>query len=314
MEKFLISCAYIYPLCPFSINHAKMFVVADIIARNERRKRKNVFFPIGFHYSGNSVQNISKIFTKIFSKDNITKNNEEKRLFNLYKNIYNIPIPILKTFINPLNILEFYTQEILRELKLLNISCDYKNFYTTEHKDFSIFVNTIILIYEKNNLLVSNKRGDLALDYNNDKWGKKTLDLINRTEFLQSFHKNNIVSAMKDVRSDWGLLRKNGFGVSYKEWIIDPMFDSEIFTIFDLYIKFKNEYKETINVENFFRNLFKTLKNKGGSKNILIDKIASFLPCDVLICEEHLKNWVVKKLYAESLLLDKKYQTKKFWI
>ena len=239
---------------------------------------------------------------------------EEKRLFNLYKNIYNTPALILKTFINPLNILEFYTQEILWELKSLNISCDYKNFYTTEHKDFSIFVNTIILIYEKNNLLVSNKRGDLALDYNNDKWGKKTLDLINRTEFLQSFHKNNIVSAMKDVRSDWGLLRKNGFGVSYKEWIIDPMFDSEIFTIFDLYIKFKNEYKETINVENFFRNLFKTLKNKGGSKNILIDKIASFLPCDVLICEEHLKNWVVKKLYAESLLLDKKYQTKKYFI
>ena len=315
MKKFLISCTYVYPLCPLNINHTKMFVVADIIARNERRKRKNVFFPIGFHYSGNSVQNISKIFTKFFSKDNTTKNNKEKRLFNLYKNIYNIPIPILKTFINPLNILEFYTQEILRELKLLNISCDYKNFYTTEHKDFSIFVNTIISMYEKNNLLVNNKKGDLALDYNNDKWKKKTFDLINRAEFFQSFHKNNIVSAMEDVRNDWGLLRKDGFGVNYKkDWIVDPMFDSEVFSIFDLYIKFKNEYKRTINVENFFRNLFKTLKNKEKPENILIDKIADFLPCDVLICEEYLKNWVVKKLYAESLLLNKKYQTKKYFI
>ncbi len=313
MKKFLVSCAYIYPLCPLSINHAKMFVVADIIARNERKKGKNVFFPIASHYSGNSAQNISKIFIKIFSKNSTIENNE-KRLFNLYKNIYKTPLSVLKTFIDPLNILEFYNQEILWELKSLGVLCNYEYFYKTNHKDFSTFVNTIISIYKKNNLLVGNKKGDLALDYNNDKWKKGTLDLINRTEFFQSFHKNNIVSAMKDTRNDWSLLRKNGFGVSYKKWIIGPMFDSEVFTIFDLYIKFKNEYKRTINVEDFFKNLFKTLKNKEKSENILIDKIAGFLPCDVLICEEHLKNWVVKKLYAESLLLNKKYQTKKYFI
>ena len=31
--------------------------------------------------------------------------------------------------------------------------------------------------------------------------------------------------------------------VGQKKWIIDPMFDSELFTIFDLYVRFKNEYK-----------------------------------------------------------------------
>jgi len=314
MKKFLVSCAYIYPLCPLNINHAKMFVVADIIARNERRKGKNVFFPVASHYSGNSAQDISKIFTKIFSKDNTIENDEEKRLFNLYNDIYNTPLPILKTFVYPLNILGFYNQEILQELKSLGVSCDYEHFYTTGHKDFSTFVNTIISIYKENNLLVNNKKGNLALDYNNGEWKEKALDLINRTEFLQSFHKNNVVSAIKDVRNDWSLLRKNGFGVSYKKWIIDPMFDSEIFTIFDLYIKLKDEYKKPINVEKFFRNLFKTLKNKQKSEDILINKIIEFLPCDVLICEEHLKNWVVKKIYAESLLLYDKYQTKKYFI
>ena len=154
----------------------------------------------------------------------------------------------------------------------------------------------------------------MALDYNNKTWKREAIGLINNTEFIQPFHKNNIISATKDVRNDWGLLRKSGFGVNYKgEWIVDPMFDSEIFTIFDLYIKFKNEHKP-ITAEKFFTELLKVLDGRHKSKNALTNKIANFLPCDVLICEEHLKNWVVKKFYAESLLLDKKYQTKKYFI
>lgn len=255
MKNFFISSAYVYPLCPISLNHAKMFVVGDIIARNARKKGWNVFFPIAMHYSGNSAQNISKIFASFFQKNNKVHNNEEKRIFNLYKNIYNTPVSVLETFIYPLNILDFYSQEILLELESLNISCDRDYLYTTKDKDFSIFVNTIISIYKENNLLINNKNEDLALDYNNNDWKRKVLELINRTEFLQPFHKNNIISALKDVRNDWPLLRKNGFGVIYKKkWIIDPMFDSEVFTIFDLYARFKGIYKnEAINVEEFFR-------------------------------------------------------------
>jgi leucyl-tRNA synthetase len=316
MEKTFISFAYIYPICPLNINHARMFIIGDIIARNARKKGENVFFPVAMHYSGNSAQNISKIFAKFFLNDNVIDNYEEKKIFNLYKNIYNTPTPVLKSFIHPLNILDFYSQEILWELKSLDVSCDYEYFYTTKHKDFSTFVNTIVSIYKENNLLVNNKKGDLSLDYNNDKWKKKIFQLLNRTEFIQSFHKNNVASAIKDVRNDWGLLRRDGFGVSYnKKWIIDPMFDSEVLTIFDLYIRFKDVYKnESINVEDLFRNLFKALKNKEKSEDILINKIISFLPCDVFICEEHLKNWVAKKLYSESFLLNKKYQTKKYFI
>ena len=316
MKKFFISCAYVYPLCPLSLNHAKMFIVGDIIARNARDKGKDVFFPIAMHYSGNSVQNISKIFAKLFSNNNTVGNNKEKRILDLYQNIYSTPTAALKTFVHPLNILDFYSQEILWELKSLDISCDYEHYYTTRHKDFSIFINTIISIYKKNNLLVNNKSGGMALDYNNNKWRKKALALLNRTEFIQSFHKNNIISAIKDVRTDWALLKKDGFGVIYKEkYVIDPMFDSEIFTIFDLYARFKNEFKKrSINTEDFFKNLFRVLKNKKKSENILINKIISFLPCDVFISEEHLKNWTVKKIYSESLLLDKRYQTKEYFI
>lgn len=315
MKKTFISSAYIYPICPLNINHARMFIIGDIIARYSRSRGIDVFFPIASHYSGNTAQHISETFTKIFSNKG-TATEEEKRVFNLYRNIYSVPTAALKSFTNALNILDFYNQEILWELKSLDVSGDYEYFYTTKHKDFSVFINTIISLYEKSGLLIYNTNKELALDYDDTKWKEKTLNLLNQTEFIQPFHKNNIASAMKNVRSDWNLLREDGFGVNYGEkWIVDPMFDSELFTLFDLYIRFKKEYGgKMLNTYDIFENLFDVLRHQEKSKSVLVNKIIDWLPCDVFVCEEHLKNWVIKKLYAESLLLDKKYQTKKYFV
>lgn len=64
-------------------------------------------------------------------------------------------------------------------------------------------------------------------------------------EFIQSFHKPNFIGAFDNIRSDWGLLREYGIGIRYKEkYVVDPMFDSELFTLFDLYMKFKNKDEE----------------------------------------------------------------------
>lgn len=315
MKKIFISLPYIYPICPLNINHARMFIVGDIIARYSRMMKKNVFFPVASHYSGNSAQHISEIFTKFFLKNDQTTG-EEKKIFSLYKNIYSVPPVVLKTFTNPLNILNFFNQEILWELKSLNVSADYKYSYTTKHKDFSIFINTMISLYEKSELLIYNKNKELALNYDNSEWRRKTFNLLNKTEFLQSFHKNNVLSAIKYLRSDWGLLRETGFGVRYnKKWVIDPMFDSELLSLFDLYIRFKTEYKDrSISVKNIFENLFEVLKNQEKPNNALVSKIIEWLPCDIFICEEHLKVWIAKKIFAESLLLNKKYQTKRYFI
>lgn len=292
-----------------------MFIIGDIIARQARKEGKSVFFPIASHYSGNSAQNVSKTLTKIFSKNN-TITEEEKKIFDLYKNFYNVPTTILKNFTNPLNILNFYNQEILWELKSLDVLGDYESSYTTNHEDFPIFINTIISLYKKHNMLISNKNNELALHYEDVGWKETTFELLDRIKLIQPFHKNNLITGMRNITSNWGLLREDGFGVIYgKKWIIDPMFDSELFTIFDLYVKFKKEYKsKSVNAKDIFENLFEVLKDKRKPQYALVKKILEWLPCDVFICEEHLKNWVAKKLYTESLLLNKKYQTKKYFV
>lgn len=294
-----------------------MFVVGDIIARYSRMKGKSVFFPIASHYSGNTAHHIAEKFTNIFLK-NKKPNEKERNVLDLYKYRYGLPEAILKDFTDPLNILDFYNQEILWELRSLDVSGNYEYSYTTKHKDFSIFINALIPLYKENRLLIYNKDKKLALNYDNKRWKEKVLELVDRTEFIQPFHKNNIISVIKNknLRNDWGLLRKSGFGVVYsnKKGIVDPMFDSELFTIFDLYIRFKKEVEMKSNGEYVFKNLFNVLKGKKKPDNELEHKITRWLPCNIFICEEHLKNWVVKKLYAESAMLDKKYQTKKYFI
>lgn len=314
-NKHYISLPYIYPVCPLNIDHARMFIIADIIARHSRSKGKKVYFPVASHYSGNTAHKISAIFKKIYYSDKKKAGVKKHKVLNLYENIYSTPDYILKNFINPLYILDYYSQEVLWELKSLSVSCDYKYFYTTKSKEFNTFINSIISLYGKNNLLINNKEGKLALDYNNRVWKNKAMNLLNKTQFIQSFHKNNIIAAMKNVRSDWVFLRKSGFGATYKKWIIDPMFDSELFTIFNLYIRFKKENSsKLVDINKFFNKLFDVLKNKKKSRNVFINQVINWLPCDVFVCEEHLKNWVVKRAYAESLLLDQKYRTKKYFI
>lgn len=315
MKKTFISSAYIYPLCPLNMNHAKMYVIADIIARIERSKDRSVFFPIASHYSGNSAQNISEAFKKIYS-DSGTATNNDKKIFNMYKNFYGVPVKTLKSFTDPLNILNYYNQEILWELKSLDVLGDYESSYTTNHEDFPAFINTIISLYGKHNVLINNKKNELALDYENNNWKETTMELIERTEFIQQFHKNNIITGMSNITSKWGLLREDGFGVTYKrKWIIDPMFDSELFTVFDLYVRFKRLHKGKMkNVNSIFNNLFKVLEGKEKPRTILVKRIIQWLPCDIFICEEHLKNWIAKKMHAESLLLNKKFQTRKYFV
>ena len=68
---------------------------------------------------------------------------------------------------------------------------------------------------------------------------------LKELSFISPNLKNNIISSIDNIRSDWGVLRNYGIGVPFKDnYVIDPMFDSELFVIYDLYKKFEN-----INIE-----------------------------------------------------------------
>jgi leucyl-tRNA synthetase len=56
------------------------------------------------------------------------------------------------------------------------------------------------------------------------------------------------------------------------------------------------------------------LESGQKTDNELINIILENLPCDVFVGEEHLKNWLVKKFFAESKLLHPRFRTRKYVI
>lgn len=308
-DNFLISVPYIYPVCPLSIDHAKIMLVADINARMSRAEGKNVCFPIAAHYSGVTAENVIK---KLKSSDFEIKDKEYKKFLNTYKT----PRTVVESFNEPNTILDYYTAQTIKDLKDLKISCDYEHFYKTNTQDYENFINTIFDIYEKKGLLIMNSAKELALNYDEEKWKKETKEELDKLEFIHPNQKVNFISSLDNIKSDWGILRNYGMGVKYKDgYVIDPMFDSELFVIYDLYKKFEslNAYKDSKQV---FKEFFELLKDSKKQKltNSILNKMLEWLPTDMFVCEEHLKNWVVKKTYAETLLFPERYRTRLYFI
>ena len=313
-NKFLISLPYIYPVCPISIDHARMFVVADINARMQRKKGKEVCFPIAAHFSGVTAEKACELLNKKISKDEEGYTEKEK-MYNIFLKVYQTPDSIIRAFKTPEDILNYYSYQTIWNLKEINVSCDYENFYTTNTEEFETFVKVMFEFYEKHKILILNSKNELALNYDDEEWKEKTLENFKKIDFIQSFHKPNFIGAFDNIRSDWGLLREYGMGIKYNEkYIIDPMFDSELFTLFDLYMKFRKD-NESKNVYDIFEKVFEKLnKDEIEENNDLPSKIVNWMGTDLFVCEEHLKTWVVKKTYAETLLLKPRYHTKKYFI
>ena len=325
METILISVPYVYPLCPLNFNHAKMFVIADVFARyacSFAHKDVRLIFPIASHYSGNTAQSTSSIIEECF---NGNKSEESLKVLNLYKTGYKVPLNVLRKFKDSNYLMSYFNEEILWELKSLAVSCDYDDAYTTGDTYFEDFVRSIFRQYSKYGLLVKNEREEFAINYDEPQWRKETIELIKDTCIYHERHRNNILSALNNLSSGWECLRNTGFGVKYDNngLIIDPMFDSELFMVFDLFVYWRNRLNTAINnPAAFFDALFLSLKARKNNPNNgisdeesgLIDCIMKSLPCDIFVAEEHLKNWIGKKFFIEQRLLHPDLRTKSYRI
>lgn len=308
-QKFLISVPYIYPVCPLSIDHAKIMLVGDINARMARAEGKEVCFPIAAHYSGVTAENV---INNLKSSDLEKKDREYKKFLSIYKT----PRTAIESFIEPDIILDYYTAQTIKDLKDLNISCDYEHFYKTNTDDYENFINSVFDNYEKMGLLIMNSAQELALNYDEEKWEKETKNELDKLKFIHPNQKVNFISSLDNIKSDWGILRNYGIGVKYKNgYVIDPMFDSELFVIYDLYKKFEN-FNMNKDSKKVFEDFFELMNGSKSPKltNPILNKMLEWLPTDMFVCEEHLKNWVIKKAYAETLLFPEKYRTRLYFI
>lgn len=304
MRNYLISLPYMYPVCPISIDHARLFVIADIIARYKRIE-DNVFFPIAVHYSGVTAD---IIFDKLKQQDLATT--------NLYRYYYKIPEDVLNGLLSATNLLDYYTEQMIANFKELGISCDYDSFYKTNTLKYQIFIKVLFKKYAEHHMITLNDASEFAIDFNNKEWRSRTMEFLQRIQFIQKFHSKNIIGSFNTITNDFGFLRDYGIGTYYNEsQVIDPMFDSDFFMIFDLLSKelCLEDYTDE-EFEVLVSDIFNAVQGKEYENRKIVERVLDWLPCDMFVCEEHLKTWIIKKTFSEVLLMKEEYRTKEYFI
>lgn len=128
-EKFYLTVAYPYPSGAMHVGHGRTYIVPDVIARFWRMRGREVLYPMAFHVTGAPVIGISK---RIARKD--------ETAIKLYRDLYRVPQDVLDTFVDPLNIVNHFSNEYERVMTQAGLSIDWSRRFTTVEPTYSKFI------------------------------------------------------------------------------------------------------------------------------------------------------------------------------
>src|ERR671911_2685118 len=142
-KKYFITVAFPYPNSPQHIGHGRTYSLADVHARYMRMKGYNVLFPMGFHYTRTPILAMSK---RVIAQD--------QDLIGTFKNLYNVPEDIIKSFVEPENIAKYFHNEIKLGMQDMGYSIDWRREFTTIDTLYSKFVTWQFKALQKKGLIV----------------------------------------------------------------------------------------------------------------------------------------------------------------
>lgn len=275
-KQFVISIPYMHPICPMSLSHARIFLVADTIARYKEAEGFEVYLPLGIHYSGKEV---IEIFNNLHSFIKNPSNKIEKYSVPwLFLTYYGVDINTLKKFKTPLDILKFFSIQQIANLKELKTKFFFEKAYNTKTREYEAFVRKIFKIYKKKNLIVTCS-GGRAINFDKSGWKEKGLITLSRTKVIGEGGKELLKNSLIKLDGAWNFERtQEAIGVKIDGKIINPMFDSQLYTKYE--------------------------SKRFGFK----------LPIDLFIAETHLPAWIASKILIESLMLDESEITRAYFL
>jgi leucyl-tRNA synthetase len=141
--KKFITVAYPYPNSPQHIGHGRTYTLADVHARFYRMQGFNVLFPMGFHYTGTPILGMAK---RVEGKD--------MELINNLKNLYGVPENTIKEFTEPINIANYFHQEIKAGMIEMGYSIDWRREFTTIDPVYKKFIEWQINTLREKKLII----------------------------------------------------------------------------------------------------------------------------------------------------------------
>jgi len=128
-EKFYINVAYPYPSGAMHIGHGRTYTVPDVIARFKRMQGYEVLFPMAFHVTGTPVIGVSN---RIANKD--------PGAITLYRDLYKVPEDVLEKFIDPYEIVRYFSGEYKGIMDKMGYSIDWRRRFTTVDPHYKRFI------------------------------------------------------------------------------------------------------------------------------------------------------------------------------
>ena len=127
--KKTITVAYPYPNSPQHIGHGRTYTLADIDARYWRMRGYTVLFPMGFHYTGTPILGMAR---RVQAGDT--------DLLDGLRNLFGVPPDVIEGFREPLNIANYFRDEIKQGMKEMGYSIDWRREFTTIDKAYTKFI------------------------------------------------------------------------------------------------------------------------------------------------------------------------------
>ena len=128
-EKFFITIPYPYLNGNLHAGHTRTFTIGDAVARYKRMLGYNVLFPMGFHVTGTPIIGLAELIQK-----------RDERTIRVYTQYHNVPEDVLLTLTTPERIVEYFSKEAERAMRMIGYSIDWRRKFTTMDECYQKFI------------------------------------------------------------------------------------------------------------------------------------------------------------------------------
>ncbi len=128
-EKFFITIPYPYLNGNLHAGHTRTFTIGDAVARYKRMLGYNVLFPMGFHVTGTPIIGLAELIQK-----------RDERTIEVYTKFHDVPKDVLLTLTTPERIVEYFSKEAEKSMKMIGYSIDWRRKFTTMDEAYQKFI------------------------------------------------------------------------------------------------------------------------------------------------------------------------------
>ena len=142
-KKFFITIPYPYLNGNLHAGHTRTFTIGDAVARYRRMLGYNVLFPMGFHVTGTPIIGLAELIAK-----------KDEKTIDVYTKFHDVPYEDLIQLTTPERIVQYFSREAERSLKMIGFSIDWRRSFTTMDEAYQKFIEWQYWKLKDKNLIV----------------------------------------------------------------------------------------------------------------------------------------------------------------